>query len=94
MKKCLKYGIFTSLIVLKEIIVSQRITSLDNYIRLITPQDNCPGVFYYMKKNDYSIIAELQLSILTLKFTLFIILNIEVITKGDTRWGGKKRCRS
>lgn len=31
--------------VLKTIIVSQRITSLDNQIRLITPQDNCLGVF-------------------------------------------------
>ena len=37
---------FNGLTVLEEIIVSQRITSLDNQIRLITPQDNCLGVFF------------------------------------------------
>ena len=31
----------TLIYVLKEIIVSQRITSLDNHMWLITPQDNC-----------------------------------------------------
>ena len=31
----------------QEIIVLQRITSLDNHIRFITPQDSCPGVFFY-----------------------------------------------
>ena len=47
MKKCLKYGTSEALIVLKEIIVLQRITSLDNHIRFITPQGNCPGAFFY-----------------------------------------------
>ena len=36
-EKCPFFGTFTTLKVLKEIIVLQRITSLDNHIRLITP---------------------------------------------------------
>ena len=45
-KKCCIFKYFAHTNVSKEIIVSQRITSQDNSIRLITPQDNCSGVFF------------------------------------------------
>ncbi len=57
-EKCPIYGTFTMLKVLKEIRIAQRITSLDNSIRFITPQDFSSGVFFIASLQSFSFTVE------------------------------------
>ena len=55
-EKCPFFGTFTTLKVLKEIIISQSRTSQGVSEMLITSQDFCSGMFLYKKMKKYDIL--------------------------------------